>query len=431
MLTNIKIWIKYRQNEIVNSIAFYPAIIVIVFLTLSLLSIKFDFSEKGMQIKSHLQWLRLRDASTARSIISSITAGIITLTVFSFSMVMIVLNQTASQLSNRILDKLIGSRFQQMVLGTYVGTIIYALFLLSTIRDIDSGVQIPSLSTYLLIVLTIFDIFLFIYFLHYITQSIKYEVIIHRIFKETKSSMERSCKLKQPPPEIISFESECLITAAESGIYMGFDKRILIRIGNDNDCIFYLMQTPGTFVLKGLPVIKVNKKLPGEIMEEIQREMNLQPNAAIKENFFFGMRQLTELAIKALSPGINDPGTAIESLRALFQLYAYRVTAFPENTIKNEELQVKVILQELTFEKIFKDTIYPIWDYGKQDRLIQNELNHLLEVFLTIAPFEKGAEKLLQKVKLQMKLLKSIDEVKRNVVVHKIKETEPYKNEST
>jgi len=55
-----------------------------------------------MEIKSHLQWLRLRDASTARSIISSITAGIITLTVFSFSMVMIVLNQTASQLSNRI-----------------------------------------------------------------------------------------------------------------------------------------------------------------------------------------------------------------------------------------------------------------------------------------------------------------------------------------
>lgn len=402
MWTNFKIWIKYRHNEIVTSIAFYPAIIAVAFLVLSLLSISFDFSEKGVQIKSHLQWLRLRDASTARSIISSITAGIITLTVFSFSMVMIVLNQTASQLSNRILDRLIGSRFQQMVLGTYVGTIVYALFLLSTVRDIDSGVQIPALSTYLLIVLTIVDIFLFIYFLHYITQSIKYEVIIRRILNETKSSMERSCKLKQSPPERISFESECLITAAESGIYVGFDKRLLLRIGNDNNCIFYLMQTPGTFVLKGLPVIKVNKKLPDEIMKEIQREMDLQPHDAIKENFFFGLRQLTEVAIKALSPGINDPGTAIESLRALFQLYAYRVTAFPENTIKNKELQVKVIFQELTFEKIFKDTIYPIWDYGKQDRLIQNEMNHLLAVFLTIAPYEKSAETLLQKVKLQM-----------------------------
>ncbi len=403
MWTSIKIWIKYRQSEIVNSIAFYPAIIVIVFLTLSLFSIQFDFSEKGMQIKSDLQWLKLRDASTARSIISSITAGIITLTVFSFSMVMIVLNQTASQLSNRILDRLIGSRFQQMVLGTYVGTIVYALFLLSTVRDIDSGIRIPALSTYLLIILTIFDIFLFIYFLHYITQSIKYEVIINRVLKETKSSMERSCKLKQPPPETLSSESEYIVTAAESGIYMGFDKRILTRIGRDNDCILYLMQTPGTFVLKGLPVVKVNKKLPAEVVEEIQKQLYLQPNESIKENYFFGFRQLTELALKALSPGINDPGTAIESLRALFQLYAYRVAFFAENTNKDKELQVRIILKELTFEKIFEDTIYPIWDYGKQDRLIQNELSHLLTVFLTIAPSEKSAEALLQKVKLLMK----------------------------
>ncbi len=89
MKTNIRLWLKYHQNKIVNSIAFYPVIMVIVFLALSILSITFDFSEMGMQIKSNLQSLRLRDASTARGIISSITAGIFTLTVFSFSMVMI------------------------------------------------------------------------------------------------------------------------------------------------------------------------------------------------------------------------------------------------------------------------------------------------------------------------------------------------------
>jgi uncharacterized membrane protein len=388
----------------VNSIAFYPAIIAIAFLILSLLSIAFDFSEKGREIKSHLQWLRLRDASTARSIISSITAGIITLTVFSFSMVMIVLNQTASQLSNRILDKLIGSRFQQVVLGIYVGTIVYSLFLLSTVRNIDSGVQIPALSTYLLIVLTIVDIFLFIYFLHYITQSVKYEVIIQRIFKETKFSMKYSCKLQQPPAEAILFESECLVTAANSGIYQGFDQRFFMRICNDNDCILYLMESPGAFILKGLPVIKVNKTLPAEIMKEIQKEVYLQSSESIKENYFFGFRQLTELALKALSPGINDPGTAIQSLRALFQLYAYRVSSFPENTVKNKEMQVRIILKELTFEQIFEDTIFPIWDYGKHDRLVQNELHNLLVAFLTIAPDAKIAGTLLQKVKLQMKM---------------------------
>ena len=403
MWTNIKIWIKNRQNEIVNSIAFYPAIIVITFLALAILSILFDFSEKGMEIKSHLNWLQLRDASTARSIISAITAGIITLTVFSFSMVMIVLNQTAPQLSNRILDNLIGSRFQQMVLGTYVGTIVYALFLLSTIRDIDSGIHIPALSTYLLIVLTIVDIFLFIYFLHYITQSIKYDVIIQRVLKETKSSMERTCKLQQLPPKTPPFESKYTVTAITSGIYLGVDQRILLRIGNDYDCIFYLLQSPGTFVLKGFPIAKVNKVLPAKVLKEVLKGIYVKPNESIKENYVFGFRQLTELAVKALSPGINDPGTAIESLRALFQLYTYRTTFYPENTIRDKELQARVILKELTFKKIFKETIYPIWDYGHEDRLIQSALSHLLTVFLTITHNEKSAEALLQKVNLQMR----------------------------
>lgn len=402
MATNIRLWLKNRQNKIVNSIAFYPAIIVIAFLGLSILSITFDFSEMGMQIKSHLQGFKLRDASTARSIISSITAGIITLTVFSFSMVMIVLNQTASQLSNRILDRLIGSRFQQVVLGIYVGTIIYSLLLLTTIRDIDTGVQIPALSTYLLIMLTVFDIFLFIYFLHFITQSIKYEVIIQRVLEETKTSLEHACKLEQAPSESISFESDCLITAARSGIYQGFDKKVLMRICSDNNCVLQLMQSPGTFVLIGVPVMKVNKQLSDDILKAIRNEVYLQSRESIKENFFFGFRQLTEMALKALSPGINDPGTAIQSIRALFQLYAYRVRFFPENTIKNKELQVKIIVKELTFDQIFKDTIYPIWDYGKEDRMVQSELHHLLEIFLIIAPDAKIAWALLQKVKLKL-----------------------------
>lgn len=399
---NIRLWFKYHQNKIINSIAFYPAIIVLAFLVLSILSITFDFSEMGMQLKSHLQVLKLRDATTARSIISSITSGIITLTVFSFSMVMIVLNQTASQLSNRILDRLIGSRFQQLVLGLYVGTIIYSLLLLSTIRDIDKGVQIPALSTYLLIVLTVFDIFIFIYFLHFITQSVKYEVIIQRVLEETMTSLEHACILEQAPPESPSFESNYLITATKSGIYQGFDKKVLMRICIENDCILQLMQSPGSYVLIGCSVIKVNKKLDNDILKSIRNEVYLQASESIKENFFFGFRQLTEIALKALSPGINDPGTAIQSMRALFQLYAYRLYFFPETTIRDKESKVLIIAKELTFDQIFIDTIYPIWDYGKEDRLMQNELHHLLEIFLTTNPEAKIAWPLLKKVKLKL-----------------------------
>ena len=119
-------WTIYKQT--IASIAFIPALIAIFFLLLSFFMVQFDFSESGKDIKSNAHWLTLKDASTARSIISSIVSGIISLTVFSFSMVMILLNQAASQMSNRILDKLIGNRFQQTVLGFYIGTIVMHYF---------------------------------------------------------------------------------------------------------------------------------------------------------------------------------------------------------------------------------------------------------------------------------------------------------------
>ncbi|MDQ6757478.1 MAG: DUF2254 domain-containing protein, partial [Bacteroidota bacterium] len=149
MLQVILKWFRVAYKKTITSIAFLPAIIATLFLLLSFVMIAFDFSSTGKNIKANLHWLSLKDASTARSICSAIAGGVISLAVFSFSMVMILLNQAASQMTNRILGKLIGNRFQQVVLGFYIGTIVYALFLLSTIRDINSGIYVPAISTYL------------------------------------------------------------------------------------------------------------------------------------------------------------------------------------------------------------------------------------------------------------------------------------------
>jgi uncharacterized membrane protein len=193
-------WFRKTYNKVINSIAFYPAIIATAFLFVSFLMLQLDYSDAGKNLKAQWQWLRIKDANTARVIVSTIAAGILSFTVFSFSMVMIVMNQAASQMSNRILESLIGNRFQQLVLGFYLGTIVYALFLISAIRDIDSGIYIPALSVYLLMVLTVIDIFLFIYFLHYVTQSVKYETIIKKIHSKSLHSL-REIKTSEVPEE--------------------------------------------------------------------------------------------------------------------------------------------------------------------------------------------------------------------------------------
>jgi len=112
----------------------------------------------------------------------------------------------------------------------------------------------------------------------------------------------------------------------------------------------------------------------------------LHEGESIKWNFFYGFKQLKEVAIRALSPGINDPGTAVQSLRALFKLLAYRACHFPDETVRNERMEIRIITRELTFERIFNDTVLPVWDYGKGDRLIRHELHRMLTQLQAVAP---------------------------------------------
>ncbi|WP_051350362.1 DUF2254 domain-containing protein [Dyadobacter alkalitolerans] len=358
----------------VNSIAFYPAIIAIGFLILCGSMISIDHSQLGKSIKEQLHWLRLRDASTARSIIGAIASGIISLTVFSFSMVMIVLNQAASQMSNRVLGQLIGNKFQQVILGIYIGTIIYAFFLLSTIRDIDSGIYIPALSTYLLIFFTILDIFIFIYFLHYITQSVKYEVVIQRIFNDTLDALKKACPREQPSPNFTMPVTPYVINSVKSGIFGGMDLEGLTSLCRKHDFEITVLITPGTFLLPGIPLVSTSRFLPEDIQNEVIERTSISVNQSIRENFFYGFSQLREIALKALSPGINDPGTAIISLHALCSLIEFRSNHFPENVVRKDDGSAVIVASEISFERIVSESFSPIWDYGKDDRLICNEL---------------------------------------------------------
>ena len=379
MFTRFRLLFQERIRRIYSSIAFYPAAIGILFLVASIGAIEFDFSPAGKDLKSNFGWLSIKDATTARSIISTIVAGVISLTVFSFSMVMIVLNQAASHMTNRVLDKLIGNRFQQVVLGIYIGTIVYGLFLLTTIRDINSGLYIPSLSIYTLIVLTIGDIFLFIYFIHFITQSVKYGVIIRRVADATQKSLCKTCPHTQPPAGKLPDTSGWYpVVAKESGVYEGFSKDGMEAFCEKNGVQIHIVILQGDFILAGTPLGSSSIALDKDAAEVLCNQLFIHDSETIEGNYFYGFKQLMEIALKALSPGINDPDTAVIAMRALFPLYALRLRQHPDAALYNEVGKVLLFGSDLSFQKVFEDTLQPIWDYGKEDRIIGMEMRSLL-----------------------------------------------------
>ena len=378
-------WIRIYYGKMIESIAFYPALIAVGFLVLSWGMLVFDFSEYGKEIKSGLSWLSLKDASTARTIISTVAGAIISLTVFSFSMVMIVLNQAASQMSNRVLNSMIENRFQQVILGIYIGTIVYALFLLSTIRDISSGIYVPAFSIYLLILLTVIDIFLFIYFLDYVTQTVKYETVIDRVRLQTFKTMEGNFKeVEQAEPDWISLPF-ATIKAQKSDYFQGFNNKRLLRLTEQNKVYVSFIPAPGQFILEGMPCMNVHakEKLGEELLQEITDCADFYTGQPIDRNADYGFRQLSEVAIKALSPGINDPGTAVLALHALTALFQYRLYLHSPQLLRNSEDKVTIFLPTSDFRALFERCFEPIWNYGKDDGAIQGAfLDMLLQIKL-------------------------------------------------
>lgn len=378
---NITKSVRFYYYKITESIAFYPAIIAIAFLALSWIMLQFDYSDAGKDIKSSISWLRLRDAETARSIIATIGGAIISLTVFSFSMVMIVLNQAASQMSNRVLKSMIENRFQQIVLGIYIGTIVYALFLLSTIRDNSNGLDVPALSIYLLLLFTVIDIFLFIYFLDYVTQAVKYETVINNVRDHTILSMERESKnADEGVPtwtDLPSFE----VRMPHSGYFQGISEEEILNIAAKNKLFISFCYKPSSFVLKGNVLLHIYSKelINDRLAEKVLDTIDIFAGQPIERNSNYGFKQLSEVAIKALSPGINDPGTAVLSLNALFEMFACKMECILPLIRKDSENIARIFIPHATISEMFETYIRPVWQYGKNDMFIQQELLFLIK----------------------------------------------------
>lgn len=411
MINRLLKYLRTIYNKTIHSIAFYPALIAVAFLLLSWLMLELDFSEGGKHIKASYSLIRLKDASTARTMVSTIAGGIISLMVFSFSMVMILLNQAASQMSNRMLESMIGNRFQQMVLGFYIGTIVYSLFLLSTIRDIESGIYVPALSIYLLLLITVADIFMFIYFLHYVTQSVKFETIIDRVYEQTISSLKKACTTDTTAIAYIPSATGQIICTRYSGYYQGFDIKLLASLAEKLNGAIKLLHPVGTFLLKDQPVAAFyGKHQPKDKdIEDLLLAMDFYPGQPVEQNYYYGFHQLTEVALKALSPGINDPETAVLSIHALADLFAHRLKHYPKSFINSDKGSVLIYLTERSFKELFEECIYPVWDYGSDDRFIQNALQAMISQLMTAGP-DSDAAKVLNK--LQKKIIDKI--TKRN-----------------
>jgi uncharacterized membrane protein len=290
-------------------------------------------------------------------------------------MVMLVLNTASSTLSPRVLPGLITRKNHQVVLGFYIGSLTYSILMVIKLSERT----VPSWGVFFAMLFMLFSFALFVYFIHSISISIQVDKIVESIFKETREGMKaRQGKYEslKSQPSFPETDSWFTLTADSPGYFKNIDKKELISLLYENDLVAAMTVDIGFFTVKDYPFLKVNRDLSSEedLCKKIKSCFTFYIEEYVGSHYTFGMKQISEVAVKALSPGINDPGTAVKCTDLLVMLLLEKLT-IPEREFElDEDGKLRMLYRPLTLDELLFLNLTPIMQYGQQDPLVMLNL---------------------------------------------------------
>ncbi|MGO9077704.1 MAG: DUF2254 domain-containing protein [Streptosporangiaceae bacterium] len=265
-------------------------------------------------------WTLSGSPDAARQILTAIAAAIITVVGVVFSIVIVALTLTSTQFGPRMLRNFIRDRGTQVTLGTFVATFVYAVLALGSIGQVGQGNFVPHLSITVTLALMVVDLGVLIYFLHHIAIQIQLPQVIAGIAGDLAEAIE--AQAGDPTTGADSRYASLLIAtlggpgapvaAPRSGYLQYIEHQTLIRLAEKADAVIHLRYRPGHFLVQGHPYATVwPADAAGRVTSELGRAHVTGPYRTLAQDVSFGVDQLVEICIRALSPAVNDTFTAL------------------------------------------------------------------------------------------------------------------------
>ncbi|MEP5254377.1 DUF2254 domain-containing protein [Winogradskyella rapida] len=382
-----KIWNSLEKLE--SNIAFYPSIISALGLMFAFVMIYLESRGVSKYLVEHAPILVVNNTETARSLLTTFIAGLISIMVFSFSMVMILLNQASSNFSPRVLPGLISNRRHQTILGIYNATLLYCIFILVSIAPHGESYQVPGFSVLLSIIFMTLSLGAFIYFIHSISQEIQVNTMMDKIFRASKRRLEHLIDSEKHID--VDFEETSdwkAISAVSTGYMQDVNLKSLMTLAEEHQLKIAIVPVKGAYILKGLPVLKYKGKVDKDKDDDLDLEKRLveaitfSNNELIEDNYILAFKQITEIALKAMSPGINDPGTCINAIDYLTELFALRLQKKDRSYYYNSDDEALIHIQTVSFEDLLYNVMAAMRTYCKHDIIVVQKLFVMFQYLL-------------------------------------------------
>ncbi|MEK6476455.1 DUF2254 domain-containing protein [Catalinimonas sp. 4WD22] len=365
---------------VISSVAFYPTMIALGLLMLSIVALYIDERTPSTIFGNEIPIKNVLAPDSVRSLLGAIGGGMISLMVFSFSMVMVILNQAASNYSPRLLPNMIERKHHQVVLGFYLGTIAYTFVVLSSIQSRMYTFGVPTLSVAINALLCLVCLGLFISFINNISQIIQIGNIIGSLHTSTLKGIthEINEEVYIPPHQLPDVKGWHLTISPISGYLDSIDHASLLKLASKLGVMLKICVPLGRFVNQGDPILLSSSPIHEKERAQVFRKMVFRHQENVSQNYIYGFKQLTEVAVKALSPGINDPGTAIQALDRLTDLFVVRMSVSGLKIKTDKQGNLRVIYEPVYFQDLLYFSIGTIINYADNDLPVNHKLIQVL-----------------------------------------------------
>lgn len=317
MLTKILQWWQGTRA----SFWFVPASIVLGAVGLACALISLDRS-LAWQVGDGWSPLFGAGAAGSRGLLTAVATSMITVAGVVFSITIVALSLTSSQYTSRILVNFMGDRLNQVVLGVFVGTFAYCLVVLRTIRGGDEGAFVPSLAVLMGLLLAFVAIGFLIYFIHYISLSIQASSVIAAAAQETIVAVDglfpddlgdAATDDDPSPPELAADHVWLPLLSPKTGYIESVDGERLLALALGHEVVVRMELGVGEFVVQNtaLASFASERKLEPNEVAALQGVFGIGRHRTVWQDASFGIRQIVDVAMKALSPGVNDTTTAV------------------------------------------------------------------------------------------------------------------------
>jgi uncharacterized membrane protein len=329
----------------------------------------------------------------ARQILSSLAAAIITVVGVVFSVMIVTLTLASSQFGPRMLRTFIRDRGTQLTLGTFVATFFYAMMVL-------------------------------IYFIHHTATAIQLPEVIASIARDLAEAVDAEAGALSsrwngpgngPSPAVLQarLDSEGRVVAAPAGGYLRFVRHAtLVRIAAEYDAVIRLHYRPGHFLTHGHPMATV---WPPEVADKIGRRLEgvhiTGPLRTLSQDIAFGIDQLVEIAIRALSPAVNDTFTALTCIDWLGDsLCKIAVDWDPHRYHRDRNGEIRLISAPVSYERLVQRSFEKIWEAASGMPAVLIRQFEALDKVMAVAPATRSRILLDQADMLQRLNLRTVPE---------------------